>query len=288
MADRNMTFSFKIAGMIAGNFKASFNEAATTIKKLQSATVLHTKTLDASKSAFDRNIISAKSYNNAVNQINTLKASKAAFEQNIISAKSYKNICNQLAFPVDTLALTGKIAEQNRANVTKMSKSFAKAGASYISFQRTLGMAQSVLSMTDVASDFQHAMSKVGAITLGSIKDQKQYDAELAKLTNRARELGEKTQFSARQSAEAMSYLGMAGWNAREQLGQAVSHQQQITAGMEDAEHTSNAAAGTAQAIAESAHNIEAGVGEAAGLIDSSQQILGRIRNRGKTYQDKN
>jgi len=67
-----------------------------------------------------------------------------------------------------------------------------------------------------------------------------------------------------------------------EQLGQAVSHQQQITDGIKDAEHTSNAAAGTAQAIAESAHSIEAGVGEAAGLIDSSQQILGRIRNRGQ------
>lgn len=76
--------------------------------------------------------------------------------------------------------------------------------------------------------------------------------------------------------------------NIREQLGQAVSHQQQITVGIKDAEHTSSAAAGTAQAIAESAHSIEAGVGEAAGLIDSSQQILGRIRNRGKTYPVKN
>lgn len=216
MADKNMTFSFKIAGMIAGSFKASFNEAATTIKKLQTATALHTKTLDDSKAALDRNIISAKSYNNAVNQINTLKASKAAFEQNIISAKAYKNVCNQLNFPVDTLAITGKISEQNRVNITKMSKSFAQAGASYIGFQRSVGLAQSVLSMTDVASDFEHAMSKVGAITLGSIKDQEQYDAELAKLTNRARELGEKTQFSARQSAEAMSYLGMAGWSANQ------------------------------------------------------------------------
>ena len=71
--------------------------------------------------------------------------------------------------------------------------------------------------------------------------------------------------------------------NAREQLGQAVSHQQQITDGIKDAEYTSGTAAGTAQAIAESTHSIEAGVGEAAGLIDSSQQILGRIRNRGKT-----
>lgn len=76
--------------------------------------------------------------------------------------------------------------------------------------------------------------------------------------------------------------------NAREQLGQAVSHQQQITDGIKDAEYTSGAAAGTAQAIAESTHSIEAGVGEAAGLIDSSQQILGRVRNRGQAHPVKN
>lgn len=70
--------------------------------------------------------------------------------------------------------------------------------------------------------------------------------------------------------------------DVRDQLGQAVSHQQQITDGIKDAEQTTNAAAGTTQAIAESAHSIEAGVGEAAGLIDSSQQILGRVRNRGQ------
>ena len=67
-----------------------------------------------------------------------------------------------------------------------------------------------------------------------------------------------------------------------EQLGEAVGHQQQITDGIKDAEHTSSGIAETSAAIKESAVNIEAGVGEAAGLIDSSQQILGRIRNRGQ------
>ena len=67
-----------------------------------------------------------------------------------------------------------------------------------------------------------------------------------------------------------------------EQLGEAVSHQQQITDGIKDAESTVSGIAETGSAIAESAHSIEAGVGEAASLIDSSQQILGRIRNRGK------
>ena len=43
----------------------------------------------------------------------------------------------------------------------------------------------------------------------------------MQQLTATARELGEKTMFSATQAGEAMTYLGMAGWNS-----------QQIMAGM--------------------------------------------------------
>ena len=75
---------------------------------------------------------------------------------------------------------------------------------------------------------------------------------------------------------------GAGTGDAGKQLGEAVSNQQQITDGIKDAEHTSTGIAETSAAIAESAVHIEAGIGEAAGLIDSSQQILGRIRNRGQ------
>lgn len=83
-------------------------------------------------------------------------------------------------------------------------------------------------------------------------------------------------------SGTNVSDLGNGVNHVGEQLGEAVGHQQQITDGIKDAEHTSQGIAGTSQAIAESAHSIEAGVGEAARLIDSSQQILGTVRNRGK------
>ena len=88
MAGKNMTFSFKIAGMLAGNFKPVFNEAANTVKKLQSTVTLHNKTLDESKLAYDKNIVSVKSYNNVVKQVSALQASKAAFDQNIISGNT--------------------------------------------------------------------------------------------------------------------------------------------------------------------------------------------------------
>ena len=60
-------------------------------------------------------------------------------------------------------------------------------------------------SAFNVAVNFEKAMSKVGAIA-GADGEQ------LERLTKTARSLGEITQFSATQAAEAMSYLCMAGW----------------------------------------------------------------------------
>ncbi len=54
---------------------------------------------------------------------------------------------------------------------------------------------------------FENEMAKVRAITGAT-------DAEFQKLTQTARDWGSKTRYSATEVAEAMSYMGMAGWNA--------------------------------------------------------------------------
>ena len=81
MSGKNLTFSFKIAGMLAGNFKASFGEASKVIKNLQNVADSNNKTLEACKTAFDQNVISVNSFNNAVKQLKTLDAVKNAFEE---------------------------------------------------------------------------------------------------------------------------------------------------------------------------------------------------------------
>lgn len=64
------------------------------------------------------------------------------------------------------------------------------------------------------------------------------------------------------------------------QLEPVIVNQQQLTDGITEAKDTSNEIAGTSQTITESTNNIADGVNEAAGIIDSCQQLLGRIRNR--------
>lgn len=61
-------------------------------------------------------------------------------------------------------------------------------------------------------SDFEAGMSKVQAIS-GASGD------EIAKLADKAKEMGAKTKFSATESAEAMQYMAMAGWKASDMIG---------------------------------------------------------------------
>lgn len=61
------------------------------------------------------------------------------------------------------------------------------------------------------ASDFDTAMSKVQAIS-GATAD------EMEALRAKAREMGSQTKFSASESAEALSYMAMAGWKTEEML----------------------------------------------------------------------
>lgn len=88
-----------------------------------------------------------------------------------------------------------------------------KTGAAFDSSKSKLGgavaatavAAAPVAGMVATAANFEQAMSKVQAITNSS-------NADMERLTATAQQLGASTQFSASQAAEAMSYLGMAGW----------------------------------------------------------------------------
>ena len=68
-----------------------------------------------------------------------------------------------------------------------------------------------LVGMINTAADFEETMSRVGAITRAT-------STEMEQLTAEAKRLGRVTPFTARQSAEAMTYLGMAGWETSQIL----------------------------------------------------------------------
>lgn len=102
--------------------------------------------------------------------------------------------------------------QMNAARAAKASAStrLSDAKAGMIDTVSTAAMfAAPLIGAVETAANFEAAMSKVQAITRSN-------SSEMQALTENARMLGETTQFSATQAADAMSYLGMAGWNANQ------------------------------------------------------------------------
>ena len=62
-----------------------------------------------------------------------------------------------------------------------------------------------------VGSSFEAGMSKVAAVSGASVD-------ELEQLTEKAKELGSSTKFTATETAEAMNYMAMAGWKTQDML----------------------------------------------------------------------
>ncbi len=75
-----------------------------------------------------------------------------------------------------------------------------------------LGVSIGLKDTIETYKDFEAAMSQVQAISGAT-------GSELAKLTNKAKDMGATTKFTAQESAEAFNYMAMAGWKTEDMLG---------------------------------------------------------------------
>ncbi len=93
-------------------------------------------------------------------------------------------------------------------------KSIAQAGVSAVTATLagiTAALGAGATAAATVGSSFEAAMSKVSAIS-GATGDS------LQSLTDKAKEMGAKTKFSASESAAALQYMAMAGWDTESML----------------------------------------------------------------------
>lgn len=93
-------------------------------------------------------------------------------------------------------------------------KSIAQAGVSAVTATLagiTAALGAGATAAATVGSSFESAMSKVSAIS-GATGDS------LQSLTDKAKEMGAKTKFSASESASALQYMAMAGWDTESML----------------------------------------------------------------------
>lgn len=93
-------------------------------------------------------------------------------------------------------------------------KSIAKTGVTALTTTLagvSTAIAAGATASVNVGASFESAMSKVSAIS-GATGD------DLTSLTDKAKEMGAKTKFSASESAEALQYMSMAGWDTKSML----------------------------------------------------------------------
>lgn len=75
-----------------------------------------------------------------------------------------------------------------------------------------LGVSIGLKDTIDTYKDFEASMSKVRAISGAT-------GADMEKLTEKAKQMGATTKFTATESAEAFNYMAMAGWETEDMLG---------------------------------------------------------------------
>lgn len=118
-------------------------------------------------------------------------------------SSTLNTLTSDLASAQRTLKSTGKAIEQTGYNTMKVGEGMIKG--------ITLPIVGIGVAAVKTAGDFEAAMSQVQAIS-GATGD------EMEKLSRYARDMGASTVFSASESAEAMTYLGQAGWDVQQML----------------------------------------------------------------------
>lgn len=125
----------------------------------------------------------------------------------------FRNLNQQQASLGRTLGALKKRQAALQANADAKSQNLQKRANYRSQMFDTLALGSALYSVVKPAADFELAMAKVGAIT-----NEAEGSVGFKELTTQARELGRTTQYTSSQAAEAMRFLGMAGFKTNEIL----------------------------------------------------------------------
>lgn len=167
---------------------------------------------------------------------NKLLSKQQQIDKTAASLEQYTQRLNEIdealkAAGVDTSNLTGESAkldaqigalkDQQEQAADGANTFGAQSAAAFGAVQEAIAAAGIVaalkeitdayLECVEIAGDFEEGMSNVEALS-GATAD------EMALLSEKAKELGAATKYTAQESADAMGYMAMAGWNAQEML----------------------------------------------------------------------
>lgn len=157
------------------------------------------------------------------NKLETLKTAQEqaneALKNGTLTQDQYDGLQREI---VETENELKRLEEQANQSATALQKISATGEKLQDVGDKVSGVGKKMLPVTGAvtalgtaavktAADFDSAMSQVAAVSGATGSD---FD----KLREKAREMGEKTKFSASEAAEAMNYMAMAGWKTEDML----------------------------------------------------------------------
>lgn len=192
----------KAANAETAKAKTPYETLSRTIKEQE-------QKLAELKTAYKNATLEGKSNDNETKQLaQSIKHLSAELNENKAKMNAAENAADRLG---KSAKASGEKAETAaNGGFTVFRGMLANIGGQAIS-RAIGGIKQLGKSMIDAGMNFEQAMSQVEAISGASGK-------ELTALTDKAREMGAKTKFSATESAEAFNYMAMAGWKTSEML----------------------------------------------------------------------
>ena len=179
----------------------------TTLKKNAEQHKILSQQIDSQKEKIQKlsEMVQASSEKFGESDTRTLKW-KEALNQ---AETELNNLESKLKALPSNLELIGQKMEQMGEKAKNVGSSLTSMGHSFapVSAAAAAGLTASAKSFMD----FESGMSKVAAISGATGED-------LQNLTDKAKEMGATTKFSATESAEAFSYMAMAGWKSEQML----------------------------------------------------------------------
>lgn len=163
---------------------------------------------DDSTKAQDKN---RESLSKLGTELNKAKADVAKTEKSISDLDdAMKEAGNQTGELGDSVEESGEKAQKASEGYTMFKNTLANLASDAI--RRVVdGLKDMSKQVVETGMSFDSAMSQVGAISGASAED-------MAKLSDKAQEMGAKTKFTATESAEALTYMAMAGWKTSDML----------------------------------------------------------------------
>lgn len=147
---------------------------------------------------------------NNVNAINNSNIAMNNTESQLKNLQAELQACNtQLLTQQNGFIKLGESLQNTGQKMQTFGQGMSQAGTSLMAMSAP--MVAFAGYSTKVAMDFEQGMAQVSAISGATEKD-------LEKLSNKAKELGATTSKSATESAKAMEYQALAGWNVQQIL----------------------------------------------------------------------